>query len=997
MPIKFLKFTRRKSVGNALEAEYEPANQGIHQDEHETGRESVGSGFRVLPQRHRGSGQTNSSANSSTDYYGGSSNRLSSNSTLPSTDAPQTPDDYRPVDLYSSYTNDKSQAAGTSSSSGNTLSPPSSRNRMSIPKLETTLDTTSLFGDDMFDFSSSKKDKKDGSSSGIGSLMPTAPKIASNSIINPSNNHYNIPPVPLPKSYDPEPPTSRFPPSPGAAYTNIFANSHHIDADRPSNNESSPYHWDSKPSDGLLTNVAVSNTSRNPRNLTPGQKPAPLAHTRTDSLEAPSIRPVQKRNSGDASGLKRTSPIMRSLPFEDEDAAIVASSVNNSRQDYGSRPQPNHSKSSPTATQTTRRLSDKSKDRDSGWEETIPSGSSSDHSVRLSGSSKETKVTSPTSPANNAPTAKKTGLVGVQLVDDPSPADDFDLSFSAALAAKYESSEPTQQIPANRVMTRAQFERCQQQQDDQRRLSGKAAEEEEDSDMSDYEEESEAEKNRELARQRARQEAHLSVYRQQMMKISGTDPSDAPLLGMNTKQGSISTPALPLGYGGMDPGSSGKNSDSEDEEVPLGILMAHGFPTKNRPPTRLSNSSSQPNLRAAAQNQHDPRLPPFARHLPQDPYNLGASIVNPMNRMPLAFGGGSDARSVVGGSVYGGMPPSQPSGRGPQGLVGEIMRAEEQKAARRGMGGGGRTQFVQPHTDPFKPDPFDRPASRGGGGLLGGTPNGGMGAGVMGGNNMGMGMGMGMGAGAGMGMGMGMGGGMGGMPMPGGMDPMQAQMATMQQQYMQMQMQMQMMQMIQMRNNSQQQLMSQMSMMEQQRPTSVMSMNPQMSGLGAPQQNQRAMSLVDSQFPQVQPNIRNAYAPSIAPSQQLRSPAAVGNVNAFLGPQGYTPSIAPSERSTVGQPSRYRPVTYQTGTSTGARTSTLTSGSAGHDWNKKSPGPSHLKNSTTESDDDESGWEELNKKRKEKADGWKKKKETGGLKGMLNFGSTAASSNPSPA
>jgi len=818
-----------------------------------------------------------------------------------------------------------------------------------------------------------------------------------------SDNHYNIPPVPLPKSYDPEPPTSRFPPSPGPAYTNIFANSHHMDADRPSNNnESSPYHWDSKPSDGLLTNTAVPNSSRNPRNLTPGQRPAPLAHTRTDSLEAPSIRPLQKRNSNDTSGLKRISPIMRSLPFEDEDAAIVANSVSSRQETYGSRPQPNHSKASSTTTQATRRLSDKSKDRDSGWEETIPSGSSSDHSLRLSGSSKETKVMSPTSPTKSTtPIVKKTGHVGVQLVDDPSPVDDLDLSFSAALAAKYESSEHTPQIPTNRVMTRAQFERCQQQQDDQRRLSGKtAAEDESESDVSDYEEESEAEKNRELARQRARQEAHLAVYRQQMMKISGTDPSDAPLLGINTKQGSVSTSALPLGYSGMDPGSSGKNSDSEDEEVPLGILMAHGFPTKNRPPTRLSNSSSQPNLRAAAQSQQDPRLPPFARHLPQDPYNVGASIVNPMNRMPLSFGGGSDARSVAGGSVYGGMPPSQLPARGPQGLVGEIMRAEEQKAARRG--GGGRTQFVQPQADPFKPDPFDRPASRGGGGLLGGMPNGGVGPGAMGGNmgmgmNMGIGMGMGAGTGTGMGMGMGMGmgRGAGGMPMS-GMDPMQAQMANMQQQYMQMQMQMQMMQMMQMRNNSQQQFMSPMGMMEQQRPTSMMSMNPQMSGLAVPQQGQqRAMSMVDSHFPQIQPSIRNAYAPSVAPSQH-RGPTGVGNVNAFVGPQGYTPSIAPSERSTVGQPSRYRPVTYQTGTSTGARTSTLTSKSGGHDWNKKSPGPSHLKNFTTESDDDEeSGWEQLNQRRKEKADGWKKKKETGGLKGVLNFGSPAASSNSS--
>ena len=485
------------------------------------------------------------------------------------------------------------------------------------------------------------------------------------------------------------------------------------------------------------------------------------------------------------------SPVMRGH-FEDADAAIVASN----RQDRSRSPP------KPSPTPATRTLSDRSKDQDSGWEETLPSGSSSSRSLQLSEQSPIKKKPVGEGRGEGGGGGERgrgggagagagagagegeagRGRAGVQLVDDP---DDPDLSFSAALAAKYESSDALQ-IPSNRVMTRAQFELCQQQQEDRRRLSGRKAESEDDSDDPDYEEESEAEKNKELARQRARQEAHLSVYRQQMMKISGTDPSDAPpLLGMNSRAGSVSTSALPLAHGGIDPGSSGKNSDEEDEEVPLAILMAHGFPTKNRPPTRLSNASSQPNLRAAAQSQQDPRLPVFARHLPQDPYNVGASILNPMNRMSLALGGGSDARSVAGGSVYGGgggVPPA--GGRGPQGLVGEIVRAEEQKAARRGV--GSKTQFMQQQSDPFKQDPFDRPASRGGGGLLGGAGpggggmplggmgmgmgmggmgGGGMGGGGMGGGGMGMGMGMG---GGGMGMGMGM-GGMGGMGMGMGM------------------------------------------------------------------------------------------------------------------------------------------------------------------------------------------------------------------------------------
>jgi len=119
--------------------------------------------------------------------------------------------------------------------------------------------------------------------------------------------------------------------------------------------------------------------------------------------------------------------------------------------------------------------------------------------------------------------------------------------------------------------------------------------------------------------------------------------------------------------------------------------------------------------------------------------------------------------------------------------------------------------------------------------------------------------------------------------------------------------------------------------------------------------------------------------------------------NGFLGPQGYTPSIAPSERSNVGLPSRYRPVSHQPGPPGGARSATFTSATA-QDWTRKSAGPSHLKNASTDEDeDDESGWEALRKRRKEKNDDWRKKKEAGGLQGILGFGSSAASPNTSTA
>lgn len=141
----------------------------------------------------RGSGQTSSSsANSSSDYYAASSNRLSSNSTLPSTDTPRTPDDYRHPESsssYSTFAGAKAQSSGTGgSSAGTALNPPAVstvRSPMTVPKLETTLDTSSLFGDEMFEFSGSRKDSsKDEAPSSPVMGTPTVPKIASSSIMS---------------------------------------------------------------------------------------------------------------------------------------------------------------------------------------------------------------------------------------------------------------------------------------------------------------------------------------------------------------------------------------------------------------------------------------------------------------------------------------------------------------------------------------------------------------------------------------------------------------------------------------------------------------------------------------------------------------------------------------------------------------------------------------------------------------------------------------------
>lgn len=698
-----------------------------------------------------------------------------------------------------------------------------------------------------------------------------------------------------------------------------------------------------------------------------------------------------------------------SFPDDEDTAQAVISHKNNVQQQQQHPKQPGRRSPAhqlPPALQAggARGLTEKVKDRDSGWEEALVSGSSSVNSYpgNSSSSSHETRGTSPamsrgnTDPEyrqaayanDNTPRANRPTLKPIRLTDGDDMDFDASISASASLAAQYENIEKAKPTSApNKVMTPAQFERYRQEQDNQRRLSGKSFSASDDETGSESEEESETERNKMAIKQRQKQEAHLSVYRQQMMKITGSQPMEQPLGMMNQRRGSMSTSMLPLPLNQSmpqlslsGPGSSGKSSEDEDEEIPLGILMAHGFPTKGRPPTRLSNASSQPNLRQAA--QHDSRLPPFARNLPVDPYNIGASIINPPNRMSFAYGGGSDARSISGGSMYGGMPPSAMPGRTqPGGLIGEIIRTEEMKAARKG---GGSTTFPQQRNS-LMPDPFGRPASPGGGmlGLGGGAQYGGM-SGMpsmpsmpsMPGNLTPTGMGPGMPGVP----------GTPGMQVPSGQgDPMQMQMANQMQQMMQMQMQwMQMQMQMQTPQQQQQQPMLNPPVMGQQRPMSMA--NSQSSGnFPMIPPHQRTMSMMEP-LPLFQ---GSGYASSVTPSQWGPGLLPPGGL---LPPSGYTPSIAPSERSTVGLPSRYRPVSYAPSTAapTGARTSTLLSG-VGHDW-KKGAGPSHLKNSGADSDeDDESAWEALEKKKREKKDGWKKKKETG-LKGILNFGASSGSS-----
>ncbi|KAJ5728647.1 uncharacterized protein N7483_003155 [Penicillium malachiteum] len=269
---------------------------------------------------------------------------------------------------------------------------------------------------------------------------------------------------------------------------------------------------------------------------------------------------------------------------------------------------------------------------------------------------------------------------------------DSSVADHARLAVKFAESLPKSPSPGNKVMTPSQFEHYRQQQELQNSNSD-SSDAEDKSDDDAYDEEDEAERQREAEKQRRKREAHLSVYRQQMQKVIGQQsPSPSPSLRPVMSGASNSTPNLLMNRSSVhlsstgEKSSSGKSNEDEDDEVPLAILAAHGFPNRNRPPTRLTNVSSNPNLRASmmhpyissssslvgGEQENRGSLPVFARNLPRDPY-FGASLVNPTNRESLALGGGSS---------YGGPGATPPVPTG--GLVGIIAQEEQSRKLRRG-------------------------------------------------------------------------------------------------------------------------------------------------------------------------------------------------------------------------------------------------------------------------------------------------------------------------
>ncbi|KAJ5782809.1 hypothetical protein N7457_004583 [Penicillium paradoxum] len=707
-----------------------------------------------------------------------------------------------------------------------------------------------------------------------------------------------------------------------------------IKTDRSAVVESPPYSWDRRPSEeGLLRDPDSAPLSQSHstleavvgfRRLSPSPNNIGEATTAHRSLERP-----QKMERG---GLRRSvmySTPRESAPFDDEDAKLVRQSL----------------------IWTKDSMSPGSEDSPSGGTPLLDKGKAPNHSGYINPESDNM----------------------FQYRPSPPPPERLDPSIAAhaRLAVQYADSTPKSTSPGNKVMTPSQFEHYRQQQE-LRRSNSSATKSEQESDHEEFEdEEDEVEKQRETERQRRKQEAHLSVYRQQMMKITG---QQAPLQSLRPVMsgGSTSTPnLLPSRLSVLgDKSNSGKSSEEEDDDVPLGILAAHGFPSQNRPPTRLTNISSNPNLRASMQppyissassvsgvdaNGSRVSLPPFARNLPRDPY-FGAGIVNNPNRESLALGGGS---------VYGGSSSPAPP---PGGLVGVIANEERARAMRRGSP---NTQAM--HDMGTLPRPYSMMSPQ----QQSVTPG------------------------------------------------EQASIQLSQQMNSMMQMQMQwMQQMMQVQGMPGQPMMQGMPMPPMMMPGGLMGMPPMgpPSMTGPPSMssnpNMRPMSMPAASIlnmpPSVPPHIDQRTLSMLDPNVSARrtgSPMPNLSGNTFRPHTGYASSIAPSERSNAGLAPRYRPVSVMQPESNYA-TASPTNKPFGDEnlhpsmaISQSNIPKSHLatvtvrpmsrssrpgtgiggrKAGSDDEEDDEEAWADMVKKRDKKKSSWKLKRGTSSFGDLLS-------------
>ncbi len=526
----------------------------------------------------------------------------------------------------------------------------------------------------------------------------------------------------------------------------------------------------------------------------------------------------------------------------------------------------------------------------------------------------------------------------------------------------------TTYAPRNKVMTPAQFERYKQDKEKQgmtQKTTGRAPapaakqqqqqqqQEDDDEDEINYDgEEDEAEKSRQQTKQRRKQEAHMAVYRQQMMKVTGEQASlsFAPV----QRPGLPTTQSAPLLSAAKAPSPKVPSEEDEDEEVPLAILQAHGFPNKARGPSRASLGASTTNLTPSSQpvargassgqsnagdlsNRRASTLPAFARSLPQDPF-VGASVSKPALRETLSF-------HENGQQQHGPLPPG--------GLVGVIASEERSRAMRRGSPNMDSGRFTGNNSSHNLPNQGYDPVAGIPQHMM--YPQGGM---------QGMQQGMPQGIPPHM---------MQGMPQQPMMhrgDQAQAQMNQQMQQFMQMQMQF--MQMMTMNQNGQGPYPNQ--------PPGGLPASQSMNDLSSSRQSMMGGEPMQDYMDRSARTMSMMQPPSM-PMAPMGHPGYAGSMRGSVAGAGYTPSIAPSERSNVGLPGRYRTVSQATPSprpSHSERLSAMSGALDGSDGSKSRSSLNISKKSPSGSDDDEEeGWEAMKAKREKKRHLWKRKKDLG--------------------
>jgi hypothetical protein len=518
-------------------------------------------------------------------------------------------------------------------------------------------------------------------------------------------------------------------------------------------------------------------------------------------------------------------------------------------------------------------------------------------------------LTSPSSQRdseNDITPRAQVAAAAADLVDEPL----FDASPNGpASRAIRPSIQSVSESGGARRMTNQQFKLLQKRAEDIDHATGDAEDGSEGEQLDDDEDDTDRAKK--SAAQRRKQEANMSVYRQQMRKVTGGGPRDlAPMASPAggrpdaANRGSSLPNLSNLHFGGVAGApppnmnmARNKADDDEDEDVPLGILQAHGFPNGARGPSRLGGGQNDVEYQrrtsvagSVVNGGGGGGYPAFARRLPQDPY-FGAGIVNQSNRE--SFGMHQSSAASVYGGMSGGPPPT------PGGLIGVIANEERARAARRGNpnpqhlgyhAGGSATALPLP-ANMLSPQQPEMPRAMS-------MTNNINPMGMMGGMNSGMMPGM-----------------MGVPPaMAAQMDPNNPQV----QQFMQMQMQfMQNMMAMQQQQVAIQQPMMPNMMPQQQYPQSLLTVPGQQrptstffdgssGGASRPASMLSTGRAMTMNGPPAGWNAAPAVRPGSAYMMSGGSGASIMN-GGGPGP-GYTPSIAPSERSNIGLPGRYRPV-----------------------------------------------------------------------------------------